>query len=291
MNHKTEYLLFKIFQSLIESLPLEVAQKSGKFLGRVAFRVLKSRRNVAMENLRFAFPSKSETEREGITRGAFESFGISMAEFLWTRNLSREKIASLVIFEDQFEMEKILARNSGLVLVSGHLGNWELMALATGIFLSKQVLIIVKKQHNERIDKEISNLRCIFGNSIVTMEKAIKESLTRLKSNGIVALLSDQSAPKESVYINFFRRNVATFQGPSAFALKSNAPMAMLFMIRQQGGKYKLFCEEIHCSDLDSYSEENVAKLTQRHVEVLERWITKYPEQWLWMHKRWKNVK
>ena len=104
-------------------------------------------------------------------------------------------------------------------------------------------------------------------------------------------MLSDQSAPKESVYVKFFGRSVATFQGPAAFALKSRAPVVMLFMIRQQNGTYKLFSEEIPCSDLEEYNQENVEILTQRHVAVLEKWISQYPEQWLWMHKRWKNVK
>jgi KDO2-lipid IV(A) lauroyltransferase len=266
-------------------------KKYGKFLGTIAFHLLKSRRNVAMENLRYAFPKKSDAERERITKGAFENFGISMTEFLWARNYTKKKIFSIVEFEGKLEIEKILAKNSGIVLVSGHLGNWEMMALATGLFLPAPVLIIVKKQHNEIIDKEITKLRCIFGNCVVTMEKSIKESLIKLKSGGIVAILSDQSAPKESVYVNFFGRSVATFQGPAAFALKSHAPIVMLFMIRQQSGAYKLFCEEIQCSDLQDYSRENVEILTQRHVAVLEKWISQYPEQWLWMHKRWKNIK
>jgi len=187
-------------------------------------------------------------------------------------------------------LQKIISENNGAVFVSGHFGNWELMALAIGIFIDKQLSIVVKKQRNEFVDKKISLQRSMFGNKLIPMENAIKESLTELNKGNIVALLSDQSAPKESVYVNFFGKNVATFQGPAAFALKTKKPLILFYCIRTCEGNYDLRWEPIDKSDLQNYNEENIYELTQRHTKKLEEMIRKYPEQWLWTHRRWKNV-
>jgi KDO2-lipid IV(A) lauroyltransferase len=103
-------------------------------------------------------------------------------------------------------------------------------------------------------------------------------------------MLADQSAPRERIYIDFFGRPAATFEGPAVFALRAGAPIIMAFLIRQKNNSYEMVFEEIPTSDLNEATEENIRELTQRHVKVLERFVAEYPGHWLWLHKRWKHT-
>ncbi|MBS4027348.1 MAG: lysophospholipid acyltransferase family protein [Ignavibacteriales bacterium] len=263
---------------------------AGKFLGRVYYFLSSSRREIAVQNLLSAFPEKGTEEINAITKKVFENVGITFTEFLWTKNFSREKISKIVELENVAELQILVEQNQGAVFVSGHLGNWELTAIAIGVHLNTSLCAIVKTQHNIRVDKKISELRCYFGNRAVSMERAIRESISELQNGGIVALLSDQSAPKESVYVNFFGRNVATFQGPTAFALKTKKPLIAVYGLRNESGDYKISWEKIGFDDLSNYNNDNIATLTQRQTDLLEQVIRKHPEQWLWLHRRWKHV-
>ena len=290
VNFFFESLGFEFLHFFISCLPIQWIIPFGKSMGKLYCFFQPLRKKIAIENLRNAFPEKEFSEIEFIANQVFENVGITFIEFLWSNNFSREQIMKFVQLENVPALQKIISENNGAVFVSGHFGNWELMALAIGIFIDKQLSIVVKKQRNEFVDKKISLQRSMFGNKLIPMENAIKESLTELNKGNIVALLSDQSAPKESVYVNFFGKNVATFQGPAAFALKTKKPLILFYCIRTCEGNYDLRWEPIDKSDLQNYNEENIYELTQRHTKKLEEMIRKYPEQWLWTHRRWKNV-
>ncbi|MGO9480887.1 MAG: lysophospholipid acyltransferase family protein, partial [Candidatus Kryptoniota bacterium] len=132
--------------------------------------------------------------------------------------------------------------------------------------------------------------RALLGNSTVPMANSIRASLSSLRANGIVALLVDQSAAKESATARFFGIDVPTFQGPSSFALRTRSAVQIGFLIRKDDGTYRLDLHEIDYADLKDDSEENIIELTQRHVSALEEYIRKYPANWLWFHKRFKHV-
>ena len=119
---------------------------------------------------------------------------------------------------------------------------------------------------------------------------SVREILRTLKEGGIVALAADQSAPKESVMVNFFGRNVPTFQGPAIFSLKTGAPIILGCTVRQENGNYTMHLAHVPSDDLNGVSDENVLELTRRQVQMTEAIIRQKPEQWMWMHKRWKHV-
>jgi len=203
-----------------------------------------------------------------------------------------EKLSSLVDFSEDSRklMEEGLRKGNGLVMMSGHFSNWELIALAIGAHYPGRMQIIVHPFHNKAVDALVDKYRTRLGNSTVPMANAIRASLARLKSNGIVALLADQSAAKESAPATFFNVTVPTFQGPSSFALRADSTVLGGFMVRKPDGTYKVELTEIKSSDLRDGSEENVRELTQRHVSLLEEYIRKYPSDWLWFHRRFKHV-
>ena len=198
----------------------------------------------------------------------------------------------IVRFQDGTDelIKSSFERGKGVVMISGHFSNWELAAFSFGALTGKPPAIIVHPFHNEAVDKLADRYRSLLGNSTVPMGNSIRPTLSRLQSNGIVALLADQSAARESGTARFFGIDVPTFQGPATFALRTRAAIIAGFLIRLNDGNYNFEFHEIKYDDLETDSEQAVKELTQRHVAMLESYIRKYPEMWLWFHRRFKHV-
>lgn len=291
MKNQIEYLLFRFFRFIVLKLSLKNAQQLGLKLSNFFFIILTRRKQIAVDNLKQAFPEKSDADILTIAKKAFQNFGITIAELLWSPRLTPEILGQLVKFKNLDLMINRYKEGKGLIMLSGHFGNWELFALATGFVSKIPCTIIVKTQTNLLVDKIINEHRTLFGNKVVPMEFAVRQMLSSLSKGGVVAMIADQSAPKESVFVNFFGKQVATFQGPAVFGLRSGAAMQMGIIIRKPDFTYEAIIEEIRTSDLTEYNQANVYELTQRHTAVLEKYIRMYPEQWMWTHRRWKNVK
>lgn len=290
LRHHVEFALFQFFKWLVLTLPLKSAQRLGGYLGSSAFYCYSSRRRIALENLRLAFPGKTEQECRAIARGAFRNYGITLVELLWFPNLTGSRICELVHIQNPEVMTAGYKRGKGLVMLSGHFGNWELIALACGYLSNLPITIIVQTQSNNLVDDVINRHRCLFGNKVVPMGMSVRELIRTLNEGGVVAIAPDQSAAMEGAYVEFFGRTVATHKGPAVFALRSQAPVLMGFMVRQPDGTYSIIFEEIPTGDIAGLTEEHVVELTRRHTALLERYIRAYPDLWLWMHRRWKHT-
>lgn len=290
MRHRLEFILFQLFKWFVFILPLKSAQRLGAYLGSIGFKLFTHRREIALENLRAAFPEKSDRECVAIAKGAFKNYGITFTELLWFPNLNDETIRKLVNVKNIDLLHKKHSLGKGLVLLSGHFGNWELNALASAYLSKLSFTIVIQTQSNRLVDEVITKHRCLFGNKIIPMGIAVREIIRTLNGGGIIAIAPDQSGPMEGVFVDFFGRHVATHQGPAAFALRKGAPMVMGFMIRKADWTYDVVLEEIPSSDLVGDAEENILELTRRHTVLLERYIRAYPDHWLWMHRRWKHL-
>ena len=290
MRARIEFLLFRLLTWIVLALPLRLAQLLGALIGAVAYRTISSRRRVAFENLAHAFPEKTIQERRTIAKGAFRNYGIAMMEFLSFPKLNERRLRELVRVKNIELMIDGHSRGKGMVMLSGHFGNWELIAFAVARFAGIPFTIIVQTQSNQLVDRAINEHRCLMGNRVVPMGMSVREIIKTLRSGGIVAIAPDQSGPMEGVFVDFFGRNVATHQGPAAFSLRTGAPMQMGFIIRQEDGTYTVDLEEVPSADLHGDSEANIIELTRRHTALLESYIRQYPDHWLWMHRRWKHT-
>lgn len=271
-------------------MPLEWAQRSGRWFGGAAYRLMSRRRAITLDNLRNAFPERPETELEVIARGSFRNYGIAMFELLWFPNLTDASLRKFVRPVNPGLLADGHARGKGMVMLAGHFGNWELIALAMAHMTGYPFTIIVQTQSNGFVDRMINRHRCLFGNTVVPMGIAVREILRTLQRGGVVAIAPDQSGPVEGVFVEFFGRVVATHQGPAVFALKTGAPMQMGFIVRKPDMTYEVTLEEIPHDDLKGVTQENITELTRRHTALLESYIRKYPDHWLWMHRRWKHT-
>ncbi|MGA9364297.1 MAG: lysophospholipid acyltransferase family protein [Bacteroidota bacterium] len=290
MTDHLEFILFSFFGFLVRLMPLRLAQSFGDNVGSLAYLIAWRRRTIAIDNLTHAFPEKNRDEIKRIALGAFRNYAISISELLWFPRLTPERLRKFVRVLDVDLAEKMYSRGKGIVYISGHFGNWELTALAAAHFTGYPATIIVQNQRNRLVDKVINGYRCIWGNSIVPMESSVREVLRQLSQGKTVAMLADQSAPMEGLFVPYFGRPAATHQGPAIFSLRTGAPIVMGLLIRKEKGKYELIFVEVRTDDLKEYNDENVAELTRRHVALLEKYVRMYPDQWLWMHRRWKHV-
>jgi KDO2-lipid IV(A) lauroyltransferase len=290
MGHSIEFLAFSLFRGFLHLIPFGLVQRTGRCLGRAGYYLLRSRRGITLDNLRHAFPGTGEPELNRIALGAFENFGIAMSEFLCFSRLAPDDLRRLMNFEANSSHFGRLAGRKGLLFLSGHFGNWELTGAGSSCLGGVEYLVIVKRQSNTMVDRVVEGLRCRFGNRVVPMEKAVRETMKRLAEGGAVALAPDQSASKESEFVSFFGREVATFRGPAAFALRAGVPMMMGFTVRRDDYTYDFILEEVKSDDLDGATEANILELTRRHVRLLEDHIRRHPDHWLWMHRRWKHV-
>jgi len=289
-SHVVEFAFFSLFRGVLGLLPFRLAQKTGRFLGRSFFGLMPGRRSITLDNLKHAFPERTDAELLGIARGAFENFGISICEFLAIGKLDKAGLRTLMNYDANPRAFVEIGAEGKLVFVTGHFGNWELAGVGSAALAGVPYHVIVRTQANGLVDGVVNRLRCAFGNTVVPMDRAVREALVTLKSGGIIALAADQSATRESEYVPFFGRNVATFRGPAAFALRAGAPVKMAFLVRRPDGTYDFIVEQVPTGDLDGASDENIRELTRRHTAVLEKHVRLHPDQWLWMHRRWKHI-
>lgn len=250
------------------------------------------RKNTALSNLNLAFPEKEGTEINKIVKGCYRNVFIVIFELFFMRKLSELRLHEIIKMENPELIEKCLQRGKGIVIVSAHFGNWELMGYGCARYTHQQFNIIVKEQSNHRLDRRLNMIRESAGNKMIEMKTALREVLSLLRENKIVVMLGDQSAPKEgSVKVDFFFKDVPTFEGAAKFAIKMQSAMIFGYPLRQKDNTYILHLEEIDMSKYKEYSEENIKQLTQEHTKLLEDAIRKNPDHWLWFHRRFKHVK
>jgi Kdo2-lipid IVA lauroyltransferase/acyltransferase len=289
-EHIVEYILFLVFGFFIRLLPLNLVHRTGFALAGLAYPVLKSRRNVALDNLRHAFPDMNEARREEIAFRSFQSVSATFLELLWHPNFTKDGIRQRVKIENIELLKKLQEKKKGIVFLTAHFGSWELAAQAIAVYSETTACTIAKPQSNLLIDRVITGWRELFGVKIIPMGISVREILRTLQQGGIITLAADQSAPKESVAVEFFGRKVPTFQGPAVFSLKTGAPILLGCTVRQEDGNYNIRLVQVPTDDLHGASEDNILELTRRQVQMTEAIIRQYPEQWMWMHKRWKHV-
>jgi len=289
-KHIVEYALFQCLGFIVRLLPLYLVHKTGFAIAQLAYPFMKSRRKIAIRNLQNAFPEMDAERREQIAFHSFQNISATFIELLWLQNLTKDGIKQRVCIDNFDLLEQLLERKKGIVFLTAHFGSWELAIQAISVYTDTPVCTIAKSQSNALVDRLINRWRELFGLKIVPMGVSVREILRTLQQGGIVALAADQTAPKESVSVEFFGRQVPTFQGPSVFSLKTGAPIILGCTVRQENGNYEMHLVHVPSDDLNGSSDENILELTRRQVCMTEEIIRQYPEQWMWMHKRWKHV-
>ncbi|MBK9246853.1 MAG: lysophospholipid acyltransferase family protein [Ignavibacteria bacterium] len=261
----------------------------GAVFGYVLRKFSKKRCSITLDNITQSFKDQSTEWHKTLVRNSYNNLGVVLSEIIAFQHMSDKQMTELIDFSNIHLLQTANAKNKGLILLSGHFGNWELLAYTAGLFSGIPINIVVAPQHNTFANEYINVFRTRHNNNIVPMTNAARDIIKILNKHGAVAMLTDQAANSSTdVSIDFFGRPAITYEAPAALVLKYNIPMIIGFAVRQDSGKYLVNLEEIETHDLE-YTKDGIAELTKRHVEILEQAIRKHPEQWSWQHKRWKT--
>ncbi len=211
---------------------------------------------------------------------------------LYFPKLKKETIETFVSFQDYNYIYQAISKGKGQFFLSGHISNWELMAFSYAKIFRSRLNVVVKPQTNKGINKTINKYREMCGNEMLEIGGSLRNIYTLIKKNETVCFLLDQSAnPDYSVYADFFGQKVATFSGPAKIALKNRTEIIFAYAYRSKTNKYMIVTEPLKYDDLTGgATDENVQILTERFNKALERVIREHPDQWLWLHRRFKHV-
>jgi KDO2-lipid IV(A) lauroyltransferase len=290
MAESVEYFLFLFLHWLARGLSFGMTTTLGSALGSFVFHVVGYRRKVTFENLARAFPELPPHEVRRIALGAYRNYGISIVQMLWAGRQPEDTLKRIVRITNSSLLDDLLARGRGLMILSAHFGSWELIPHTWRFYVKAPFVVVVQQQRNKKIDSFIDAQRRRHETFTVRMGPFVRAILSALAERKVVLMLADQSGPKEAIFVDFLGRPAATHRGAAAFCLKTRAPLVFGVLVRQYDGTYETTFEEIDYSDLTDYNDDSVVELTRRHVAALERRIREHPDQWLWMHKRWKHT-
>ncbi len=290
MKNYIEYVFFRLFQIVVQLIPWGFYNCLSKFISIIIFILFDKRREIAMQNIKNAFPNLSNREIVILAKKSFQSVTITGLEVLSMHSWNKSKISSIIKLTNPEALDFALQKGNGVILIGGHYANWELIISCCTLLHNKNMSIVVQEQRNKFVDNKINNLRTQFGNKTIKMDKAPKQVLQELKENKIVAMLGDQSGKEDGLYVNFFGRLASTHKGPAIFAIRSGASLLFMQNIRFENGKYELTLKNIPYDEINSNKENAISILTQRITTTIENHIREFPTQWLWMHKRWKHL-
>ncbi|MBN1895473.1 lysophospholipid acyltransferase family protein [bacterium] len=266
----------------------ETALKIADAAGWILFHVLKIRRRVTLDNIAWAFPDRSEKARREIALGAYRNMCRTAFEFILFPQMKLEHLISRSSFRGKELLDEALAEGRGAVLLTGHFGNWEWF----GGYLSRMgypVSFLVKEQHNKATDRIMNRIRAQSGAEIIYLGMAVREVLRALRRNRFVAIVGDQDAGPGGIMVDFFGRPTSTAQGAALFSLKTGAPVLFGYGIRTRNGRHAFFGERLKIGRETGTGPEAVRPLLQAYSARLESAIRAHPEQWFWMHRRWKS--
>lgn len=289
MKNILEYICFIFLSRLIRFLGINFSRRLSPLLASLFFYLIPIRKSTTIENLKNAFPDFSNKKIKKIAFNCFNSFCITLIEILYMPGMQESEIKKQVncinskLIKDKYNEQK------GVILLSAHFGNWEYVATSVAMQLNISFSVVIKGQRNPYVTDWMNRVRTKWNNQVIPLGISIRQIYRRLKDKKIVAMVADQRGPQEAIKVNFFGKDVSVHTGPAILALKTGAPILYGIPVRQSDFSYETVMTEISVENLPDSLEEKIKELSQRHMSYLETYIRKNPEQWLWMHKRWKH--
>jgi KDO2-lipid IV(A) lauroyltransferase len=262
---------------------------AGAMLGRLFHAVDGGHRRLAIDNLQAAFPPRTRSECAAVARRMFEHFGQLLMVLLKFSTLSPEEMLRHVEFDGEERVRAAHAHGRGVLLFTGHFGFWEINALVHALVL-QPMSVLARPLDNPMLHDLLERVRTSTGNGVIYRRGAIRRVLRALGSNQAVAVLIDQHMQSaDAVYVDFFNRPASTTSALAALALKTGAPVIPVFALPLPGGRFRMVYE--HPVDPPPADDpEALREFTQRCTDVLEMYVRRYPDLWLWMHRRWRDV-
>ena len=276
-------LLAVLFGPVGRLLPFSACRPLGRAIASVTWR-LGVRRDITLRNLELAMPELSRDERERIGRASMASLLTVFLEILTLRHLSPRAIDRWLSVEN-IELLGTIGEE-GALLLSAHVGNWELLSIGVAQLTGLPFSVVVKEQRDGR---QLERTRRSRGSGVIPTGRAAREVSAALRNGGVVAILADQSAPEGEHLVPMFGIPTYTYSAPARLALRFRPRVMVVLAVRDSSGRYRARIEELHHHDLPD-TPEGALLLSARYVAVIEQTVRSNPEQWVWQHRKWKNT-
>ena len=284
------YRIVSMFGWWCRRLPKGWALQLGSGIGMLCYHLIKKRRQIALKNLQIAFGTQfTNSQQIEICKASFINVGKTCIEFLRFPKLNAENIWHEVSVEGAENLHAALAGGKGAIVFLPHFGNWELLSLVYGALIPDRAKAIAFPLKNARLNTYIWRHREQMSLKLIPRKRAIRETLRALKNNEAVGFFADQNAGREGVFVNFLGKPASAVRGPVTLALKTGAALLFSISIRQPNDRHRVYISPpIHPTPSEDL-ERDVETYTTQMLKHLEAYIHKHPEQWLWLHNRWKT--
>jgi KDO2-lipid IV(A) lauroyltransferase len=290
MKERLEYAAVWLILKTLSALPRRVARGLAASVTSLLFSLQPKLQKTAEFNLRVAFPDWSDEQLKDLTRKMVRNLGWMAAEFARIPRLTKENIEKVVILEGHENFLEGQKRGKGVLYLTGHIGAWELSSFAHAVY-GYPLHYMARPLDNERLDALVNQYRCSSGNKPIFKNESARVMLKILRDSGTIGILADQNTmPEEGVFVDFFGKSACTTTGIARVALHTGAAVVPGFAYWDETiQKYRLRFEPPVDLSRTGDTERDVFENTQRFTKVIEEIIRKHPDQWVWIHARWKT--
>ena len=290
MRQRLEYALAWLIIKILGGLPRPLARATAIALSWTIYLLHVRLRRVGMRNLALAFPDKTRRERARILRGVFTSLGRQLAEVCLFPKYTLENVGKVVVYDGFENFERALARGKGVLFLTAHLGAWELSAFTHSLY-GHPLHIVMRPLDNFYLDRLMRWYRTMHGNSTVDKDDFVRGLLSAMKAGETVGILMDTNmTPPQGVFVDFFGIPACTASGLARIALRSDAAVVPGFTVWDPAlRKYRLRFDSALKLIRTGNDDADVLANTALFTKVIEEYVRRYPDQWLWVHRRWKT--
>ena len=282
-------LILTALINTIKIMPLPMVRGVGSVVGFVFGNVLRHHRSDAFEALERSMPELSAQERRRTINTMYRLQGVSFMELTWYSMRGMDTFRGAIEFENEEYADEALALGKGILALTAHFGVYELLPMATAA-LGHKVSIIVKPIKNKSADEIVARIRAHEGVTYLPRDNSYRDCLKALRRNEVVGMIIDQNMTRESgIFVDYFGKPACTSPGLAYMAAQSKAPVVPVFFHRKEDGTLVLKIQKPILPPIDR-SPEAIQEATQLYTKVIEDEVRKHPEQWIWMHRRWKTT-
>ena len=287
MKARLEELAIRGLIGLVRLVPASMVDGVGTAVGRLSYWCDRRHRRIAEQNVAAAFPKRPVAERRAIVRDAFAHFGRLLLQVLTFSTLTPDEMLARVEFVGLEHARAAFAEGKGVLFVTGHFGFWELQAMVHPLRLPP-MSVLARALDNAPLNALLEDIRTRTGNHVIYRSGTLRRALRALHAGEGVGILIDQHIlSRDAVRVDFFGRPAATTGAVAALALRTGAPVVPLFALPLGKGRYRMVYEPA-VAPPPADEPDAVSTFTQRCSDVLEAYVRRNPELWLWMHRRWR---
>jgi KDO2-lipid IV(A) lauroyltransferase len=290
MRERLEYVSVWILLKLLGLLPRGISRRIGVCVARCLFKLRPKLRDAADFNLSLAFPELPGPARRQILQRMVRNLGWMVAEFARFPRYTRENIGETIILDGFDNFAAAERRGKGVLFLTGHMGAWELKPFAHALYVTP-LHFLVRPIDNPRVDEMVNHYRCLSGNQPIRKNESARAVLRVLRQGGVVGVLADQNAvASEAVFVDFFGVPAATTSGIARLARRTDAAVVPVYSYwDSQIRKYRLRYEPALDLTATDDEESDIRNYSERFNDVIEDYVRRFPDQWLWVHRRWKT--